>query len=321
MKAFRVRWFGKFITRLPDYNLVRHEDVPLPESFAEPYHSEDVTSKRFVPSQDLSGSMVPLIGQNADERRAKVESEKDCLVGLYQKMTDQSPDHMVHSPEEDNVIEDEGFEIIGGSENQIICLPSESEDATKEVKEPNSTEITAARSKSERDIVVSDKAIQSALEKELLRQSSNRIPSKSKWVFSATVAFSLRRERVPAPPALETPTSPRLCNDACKSIEQAGPEEEGVEIVENDGGQVSTFYVRDESKQISNNENENEAIADGDCVNADGENKAENEVFYESKQTANDAEENEVIVDEDGVDAVDKEIKNKKVTFKLNEID
>ena len=195
MKAFRVRWFGKFITRLPDYNLTRHEDVPLPESFAEPYQSEDVTSKRFIPSQDLSGSMVPLIGQNADERRAKVESEKDCLVGLYQTMTDQSPDHMVHSPEEDNVNEDEGFEIIGGSENQIICLPSESEAATKEVKGPNSTEITAARSNSERDIVVSDKAIQSALEKELLRQSSNRrLPSKSKWVFSATVAFSLRRE-------------------------------------------------------------------------------------------------------------------------------
>ena len=73
MKAFRVKLFGKFITRLPELNLTRHEDVPLPQSFAEPYNSkEEIKTVQFVPSQDLSGVMIPMTGQDAKERKLRI---------------------------------------------------------------------------------------------------------------------------------------------------------------------------------------------------------------------------------------------------------
>ena len=87
MKAFRVKLFGQFITRLPEFNLTRHEDVPLPESSAEPYHSEEeIKVDRFVPSQDLSGDMIPMTGQDVVASRLKKQKEKEGLLGRYTKM-------------------------------------------------------------------------------------------------------------------------------------------------------------------------------------------------------------------------------------------
>ena len=81
MKAFRVKLFGQFITRLPEFNLTRHEDVPLPESSAEPYHSEEeIKVDRFVPSQDLSGDMIPMTGQDVVASRLKKQKEKDSVL-------------------------------------------------------------------------------------------------------------------------------------------------------------------------------------------------------------------------------------------------
>ena len=63
--AFRVRLFGPFITKLPQCELARHEDVPLPESSAEPYHRgiDDIDAKLFIPGQNLNGVMIPSTGE------------------------------------------------------------------------------------------------------------------------------------------------------------------------------------------------------------------------------------------------------------------
>ena len=78
MKAFRVRLFGKYITTIPGFNLTRHEDVPLPESTAEPYHSEEeVQTVKFIPSQDLSDAMMPITDETM---QCKLMKQQEKLV-------------------------------------------------------------------------------------------------------------------------------------------------------------------------------------------------------------------------------------------------
>ncbi|KAL7527539.1 hypothetical protein ACHAXR_004052 [Thalassiosira sp. AJA248-18] len=268
MKAFRVKLFGQFITRLPEFNLTRHEDVPLPESSAEPYQSkEEIKTVKFVPSQDLSGSMIPMTGQDAVESEARKKKEKDCLLGKYQKMVNEKPESLFALEDE----WDEGFELIG-TEDHVVCLHSESSEVATGMKELESTLIAPARSNSERDVVLSDKAIQLALEKELHQDPKKAKRPKSKWIFSAKVSLSLRKEAVEdlsATPALESPDNPaRLC-DSSNLIEDT-VQEEGVEIVpflsgsahddmaksgpplelENDSDHVSVLYVKDETSPI-----------------------------------------------------------------------
>ena len=76
MKAFRVKLFGQFITRLPEYHLTRHADVPLPQSYAEPYHSEEeIKLTKFIPLQDLTGTMILVTGQDTAENKARKQKE------------------------------------------------------------------------------------------------------------------------------------------------------------------------------------------------------------------------------------------------------
>ena len=254
MKAFRVKLFGQYITRLPDFNLTRHEDTPLPESSAEPYRSKQRVKdvRKFVPSQDLSGAMIPMTGQEATERRVKMGKDKDTLVGKFQEMVCETPE-LTYAPSQEDL--DEGYEL-NLQEDRVVCLHSESEDIAKSTE---SKEITPARCNSERSVVLSDQMVQLALEKELGEPRQKKGGSKTKWIFSAKVLLSLRKEAEqdsPSPPALESSAGPALC-DANNLIEHS-VEEEGVEIVPlleatNDGTKVSgsSSHLESESEHVS----------------------------------------------------------------------
>ena len=265
MKDFRVKLFGKYITRLPEFNLIRHEDVPLPESFAEPYHSEEeVKSDKFVPSQDLTGVMIPMCGQDKVQTQTKRQREKEVLISQHQKMIN------AKSTQSETVLEeevDECFELVGG-DNHVICLHSDSSGlSSQDEKQLDSpTDLANTRSSSDRDVIISDKAIQLALDSQLgPHDPSNK---KSKWVLSASIQMSLRKETVEE----ETPL---ICDDPKRSrlLKQSSILEEGVEIVpfldsaadedgitgrqpDNDNDHVSVFYVPTKDTKVGGEEEE-----------------------------------------------------------------
>lgn len=256
IKDFRVKLFGKYITRLPEFNLVRHEDVPLPESSAEPYDSEEeVKSDKFVPSQDLTGVMIPMCGQDMVKNQTKRQREKEFLISQHRKMIKAKSTQSETALEEEV---DECFELIGG-DSQVVCLHSDSTglSAHDDEKTDPSTDLSVTRSNSDRNVIISDKAIQLALENQLGPHDPSN--TKSKWVFSASIQMSLRKETVEE----EIPLA--ICDDPKRGrlLEQSSTlEEEGVEIVpflnsaadeegsnitgrqpDNDNDHVSVFYV------------------------------------------------------------------------------
>jgi hypothetical protein len=264
MKAFRVKLFGKYITTIPGFNLTRHEDVPLPESYAEPYQSEEeVKTVKYIPSQELSGVMIP-IADGATRSQSRKRAERDALVKQYRRrVTDRK---VLDSATEDDDL-DEGYELIG-TEDRVVCLHS----TFAEVGAPDAAKMgsTHERPKPDGDAVVADREIQVAMESQLQPHDA----SKSKWVFSASIKLSLRKETIEGGSG-----TPAICDDntaVCADtagdgmIEQNdGPAEEGVEIVPflgsfNDGNagsdlqtalvessgndHVSVFYLKDETQ-------------------------------------------------------------------------
>ena len=64
LKDVKDVWFGSYNTEIPAFNLTRHYDRPLPESFARlypPKGSPEIANKQalWLPSQQLFGSMIP----------------------------------------------------------------------------------------------------------------------------------------------------------------------------------------------------------------------------------------------------------------------
>ncbi|KAL9182512.1 hypothetical protein ACHAXT_013164 [Thalassiosira profunda] len=154
MKAFRVRLFGTYITRLPDFNLVRHEDVPLPESSAEPYVSKrEITVDKFVPSQDLTGEMIPMTGQDdeAETTAKRKKQEKESLLAQYRTMAD-DPDSFAASDEDDADL-DQGFELIGTEDSvpvgQLDAAPEEGVEVVPFVSNDESSSPTNQDNESE----------------------------------------------------------------------------------------------------------------------------------------------------------------------------
>ena len=263
MKAFRVKLFGKYITNVPGFSLTRHEDVPLPESSAEPFQSqEEVKTVKFIPSQELSGTMIPITDDTIRSQSRK-QRERDTLVNQYRRrVTDRK---VIDSATEDDEL-DEGYELIG-TEDRVVCLHSTF--AEVGALDAAKMESTHKRSKSDGDVVVADKEIQLAMKSQLQPDDA----SKSMWVFSASIKLSLRKETIEG-----GSWTPAICDDAtaiCAEttsngmIEQMdGLAEEGVEIVpffgsfnddnagsdsqtalvESSGNDhVSVFYLKDET--------------------------------------------------------------------------
>ena len=263
MKAFRVKLFGKYITTNPGFNLTRHEDVPLPESSAEPYQSEEeVKTVKFIPSQELSGAMIPITDDTIRSKSRK-QKERDTLVNQYRRrVTDRK---VIDSATKDDEL-DEGYELIG-IEDRVVCLHS----SLAEVGALDAAKMEATHkiSKLGGDVVGAGKEIQLAMESQLQPHDA----SKSKWVFSASIKLSLRKETIEGgsgTPAICDDTT-AICADTTSDgmIEQMdGIAEEGVEIVpflgsfnDDNAGSVShalvessgndhvlVFYFKDETQ-------------------------------------------------------------------------
>lgn len=82
LKAVKEIRFGKFITKVPAFNLVRHHDRPLPHSSARTYcretpiiNKEIVERKKslWLPGQQLHGSMIPR-PESVHDRNQELES-------------------------------------------------------------------------------------------------------------------------------------------------------------------------------------------------------------------------------------------------------
>ena len=188
MKALRVKLFGKYITRLPEFNLTRHEDVPLPVSSArcsEQILSQPVEFKRFVPSQDLSGSMIPMTGQDVAKLEVRKRIEQERLYAEYQKRLSGKSQSAL-ACEEDNL--DEGVELIG-NEDRMVCYYNESSgvDAlTKSAEDAPQGKITTKSGSS-------GTAIQLSMGNQITNPAST---SASKWIFSASIQLSLTKATV-----------------------------------------------------------------------------------------------------------------------------
>ena len=255
MKAFRIKLFGKFITRLPEFNLTRHEDVPLPQSFAEPYNSrEKIETVQFVPSQDLSGVMIPMTGQDATERKLRKKEERNHLLKQFQVMKKRKTQNITTTTEDQ---QETGFELVRLSKNRLVCVPSSVD-----------------------YIGTGSKLIHSALEK-VLKEPRKPKPLKTenlkrKWIFSAKILFSLRQETSHD----NRPTNSSLCNGTDKKFLEADfvqekhltdcVQEEGVEVVpflethqdtagtslqlDESNDNVSVLYVQDNiTMELKNN--------------------------------------------------------------------
>ena len=287
MKAFRVKLFGDFITRLPEFNLTRHEDVPLPQSFAEPYHSEeDIKTAQFVPSQDLSGAMIPMTGQDAIERKLKKEEERDHLLKQFQDISNNNLQTTTSVTEGET---EPGFELVSSeSEKRLVCVPSSA--SVGAIGKGSRDTITHTRSNSSREIMVSDEAIQSALEGELGEPKKSENLNR-KWVFSAQFSFSLRQET-----SREKPTTPALCNGTNKNLLGANTgqekrlmdsiKEEGVELVPFVGLQESTAGS-DASLQLEKGQDNVSVLYVKDGIKKELENDSRVSVLYveETKKT------------------------------------
>jgi hypothetical protein len=191
MKAFRVKLFGKYITTIPGFNLTRHEDVPLPESTAEPYHSEEeVQTVKFIPSQDLSDAMMPITDDTVQCKLMK-QQEKYRLLSSYEKRVNDRELFDSSAAVSDDLVE--GYELIG-TNDQMVCLHS-----TKEEKD-------SSHMKNKSDLVkTTDKSIQ-------LKTSDK---AKYKWTFTASIQLMLKKEPVEE---CSTPDAPLFCGDTAATL-------------------------------------------------------------------------------------------------------
>lgn len=184
MKALRVKLFGKYITRLPDFNLTRHEDIPLPVSSACICGGDvnQVELKRFVPSQDLSGSMIPTTGQHIGKGQARRRMKQELLFAEYNKrLNDTSQSELA----QDKTNVDEGVELFEREDRMVYHINESSE-----LDAPKAGDGT-------RDLITNTdtncKAIQLTMNNQMTAPVNT---TSSKWVFSASIQFSLKKETI-----------------------------------------------------------------------------------------------------------------------------
>lgn len=240
-----MRLFGPFITKLPEYELARHEDVPLPESSAEPYHCgvDSIDAKLFIPGQNLNGVMIPSTGEyNAISQAAL--SDKDNLVDQFNSLlkneldSTRRPDDVIH----------ENFELVSSNSNQVVCIRSDE----------NCSEAQMIKR-------LSSRTIQTALDNHQARQIQEvKTPLKqksSRWVFTASVHLSLTKEVNDAEshhnPLLDYDrrNQPMIEDDDTNAIE-----EEGVEVVPYLSGEENE-PIRDDNLVSQDEHAENEHIS------------------------------------------------------------
>ncbi len=89
LKATRILRFGRFAVRVPNANIIRYNDYPLPESFATPLDDDaensEVRVKNFVPGQKHFGVMIPQLAKSRRKRERERKVHEKKLMKLRQK--------------------------------------------------------------------------------------------------------------------------------------------------------------------------------------------------------------------------------------------
>lgn len=127
MKAFRKLLFGKYNTKVPLRGfLSRHEDIPLPESFAELLSDEFIQNSStspayYIPGQNLTGGeLLPRIGLDKGRQQAVAQEEKKVLLSQYNSLAEMRESGLLTYLNGDNECM-QRFELVR-SETEVICL-------------------------------------------------------------------------------------------------------------------------------------------------------------------------------------------------------
>jgi hypothetical protein len=89
LKAFKCLRFGEYITQVPEFNLARHYDRPLPESTCRYIRKgTPVMDKNaaWIPGQQLYGAMIPRPEQPHELNKSYIEKEQDRLKQFKTRM-------------------------------------------------------------------------------------------------------------------------------------------------------------------------------------------------------------------------------------------
>eukprot|EP00986_Skeletonema_menzelii_P003510 scaffold1089_cov131-Skeletonema_menzelii.AAC.3 len=172
MKAFRKILFGRYNTRVPDRGFVnaRHEDIPLPESFAEHLSDDFIpdtsnSSTFYIPGQNLSGGeLIPRIGHDKDQYLSDIREEKKLLLSQYNSIADS---RRCGFQTVQNNEETQEFELVR-SGNDMIYLHAPDLIESSFVQSTSTTPLTESRPKENE---VTQKAIRVDLKSKLLSAS------------------------------------------------------------------------------------------------------------------------------------------------------
>jgi len=92
-KAFKTLLFGEYITNVPYLERLRHIDVPLPESMAQPYSAREESSfvrdTGHIPGQHLCGVMIPMATSSIPESESgDVLGKTNILIEVLRLIAD-----------------------------------------------------------------------------------------------------------------------------------------------------------------------------------------------------------------------------------------
>lgn len=139
LKDMKCLAFGNFISLVPNFNLVRHYDRPLPASFARlrlrDEDEEGPTPKSFIPSQQFFGTMVPRTETLAKDFEAELRKlagkakNVQAQIELLARIDRELSALRMRDGAEDEVPDCIGFEVTGehGGRAQIKETDSERE--------------------------------------------------------------------------------------------------------------------------------------------------------------------------------------------------
>lgn len=173
MKAFRKILFGKYNTHVPERGFfTRHEDIPLPESFAERLSDDFISdtsnsSAFYIPGQNLSGGeLIPRIGNDKGQYLADVQEEKRILLSKYNSIAERRRCGFLTAHQDEESETTQQFELVR-SDNDVIYLHSPDKIESSVVKSTSATPSTEIRPTEN----VSQKAIRVDLKSKLLSAS------------------------------------------------------------------------------------------------------------------------------------------------------
>lgn len=112
LKAVKSLRFGHYITQIPEINLARHYDRPLPESWARVCRKEveiDWAKSPRIPAQQLYGVMIPR-PENASERNREMCGREQERLSVLEKAA--ASQEAMRQRKEDGGPSSVGYELV-----------------------------------------------------------------------------------------------------------------------------------------------------------------------------------------------------------------